>query len=216
MGWARVFATIKEKLRKALKIKCKAELCRVMQLLQHLATHWLNTSFSVLVHFYCKALVLWGVLIHRAYYFGFSTYSMDKHGSPCIFLVEHNIIFNQITMFRIGKGSLARKLKIFRVKFFISGVAPLLAGLYNTVTESRRNTNISPLPMSLDSTWVDLLTSPLCAGSLSLLSPLYFLKRTVHMHLFIFGAEDGSQLIESRRGYSFREACKTSNIGLLI
>ena len=43
-----------------------------------------------------------------------------------------------------------------------------------------------------------------------------FFKRTVHRHLFIFGVEKGSRLIEGKRGCSFREACKTSDIGFLV
>lgn len=38
----------------------------------------------------------------------------------------------------------------------------------------------------------------------------------MHRHLFFLGIEEGSRLIERRRGCSFIEACKTSNIGLAI
>jgi len=81
-------------------------------------------------------------------------------------------------------------------------------GLDSTSIESHRNINISPLPVSLDSTLVELFVSPLYVGSLCLLSPFFFLKRTMHMHLFIFGVEEVFQLIERRRGFSFRETCK--------
>jgi len=57
---------------------------------------------------------------------------------------------------------------------FISGVAPLPAGLDSTLVESCRNTNIALLPTILVSTLTELLASPLCAGSLSLLSPYSF------------------------------------------
>ena len=43
-----------------------------------------------------------------------------------------------------------------------------------------------------------------------------FFKRVVHRGLFIFGVEKGSKLVESRRGYSFRESCKTFEIGFLF
>ena len=57
---------------------------------------------------------------------------------------------------------------------FISGVAPLLADLDSTLVESDRNTSMAPLPMSLVSTLAELLASPPCAGSLSLLLPYSF------------------------------------------
>ena len=57
---------------------------------------------------------------------------------------------------------------------FISGVAPLPAGLDSTPTESDRNTSMAPLLASLVSTLVELLASPLFIGSLSLLSPYSF------------------------------------------
>ena len=95
---------------------------------------------------------------------------------------------------------------------FISDVAPLPAGLDNTLIESPRNTSIALLPASLVSTRVELLASPRCAGSLSLIfAYLFFIfhffhfQRTVHRHLFISEVEEGSQLIESRRGCPFRE-----------
>ena len=53
-----------------------------------------------------------------------------------------------------------------------------------------RNTSIASAPTILDSTSMELLASPLCIGSLSLLSPLFYFsffyfQRIVHRHLFI-------------------------------
>ena len=53
---------------------------------------------------------------------------------------------------------------------FISGVALLPSGLDSTPTESHRNISMASLPVSLVSTLVELLASPPCIGSLSLLS----------------------------------------------
>ena len=69
---------------------------------------------------------------------------------------------------------------------FISGVAPLLAGLDSTSTESCRNTSITSLPASLVSTMVELIASPLCVGSLSLLSPYSFSFEFFTFHFFHF------------------------------
>lgn len=57
---------------------------------------------------------------------------------------------------------------------FISGVAPLPAGLDSTSVESHRNTSMAPLPTSLVNTLAELLASPPYTGSLSLLSPYSF------------------------------------------
>ena len=81
-------------------------------------------------------------------------------------------------------------------------------GLDSTLIESRRNTSISMLLESLVSTPTEFPTSPLYVGRLSLLSPYFFFfifQRTVHRHLFISEAEEGSTLIERRRGCIFRE-----------
>jgi len=43
-----------------------------------------------------------------------------------------------------------------------------------------------------------------------------FFKRIVHRLLFIFRAEDESQLIQSRRGCSLIESCKTPSIGFFV
>jgi len=90
----------------------------------------------------------------------------------------------------------------------MAGVAPLLVGLDSTLTESPKNTNISQLPTSLESTLVELLASPLYAGNLSLIFPLFvYLKRVVNWNLFIFLAEEVSQLIHKSKVCSFTEAC---------
>lgn len=60
-------------------------------MLQHLATHWLNTNFSIMVHFQCRAMAFPKLLIDYGNHFGFPTYPVDIHHSPCIDLVEHNI-----------------------------------------------------------------------------------------------------------------------------
>jgi len=63
----------------------------------------------------CRALVLQGVLIHHGDYFGLPTYPMNINDLLYAFSVEHNISFNNITMYRVGKGSVAHELKVFRV-----------------------------------------------------------------------------------------------------
>lgn len=69
---------------------------------------------------------------------------------------------------------------------FISGVAPLPAGLDSAPVESHRNISMAPLPMSLVSTRVELLSSPPCLGSLSLLWPcLFFIMNFLTFH-FLF------------------------------
>ena len=90
---------------------------------------------------------------------------MGIHCPLYTFLVEYNIRLGIIITFQVGKGILARKLKIFRVFFSIFGVALLLVGLDSTLVESQRNKNITPLPTSLDNTMMKLLSSPLCVGS---------------------------------------------------
>jgi len=67
---------------------------------------------------------------------------------------------------------------------FIFGVAPLLVGLDSTSVESHRNTIMASLPVSLVSTPAELLASPLCTQSLSLLSPYSFF--ILNFLLFIF------------------------------
>jgi len=57
---------------------------------------------------------------------------------------------------------------------FISGVSSLEAGLDSTPMEPRKNTSITLLLESLVNTLSELLASPLCAGSLSLLFPYSF------------------------------------------
>jgi len=69
-----------------------------------------------------------------------------------------------------------------------------------------RDTNITPMSASLDNTLMELLASDLYTWSLSLLSPLFILYRIVHQHLFISCAKEGSQLIERKIGFPFREA----------
>jgi len=95
---------------------------------------------------------------------------------------------------------------------FIFGVALLPTGLDSTPAESHSNTSMAPLPTSLVSTPVELLASPLCTGSLSLLFPYsFFIFFTFFIfyfcncawHLFISYVEEGSRLIE--RGCSNRE-----------
>lgn len=49
---------------------------------------------------------------------------------------------------------------------FISVVAPLLAGLDNTPRKSHRNESMTPLPVRLVSTPMELLESPLCSWGL--------------------------------------------------
>ena len=63
---------------------------------------------------------------------------------------------------------------------FISGVAPLLASLDNTLMESHRNISMALLPVRLVSAPVELLASPPCTGSLSLLSAYLFFIFTMH------------------------------------
>ncbi len=48
--WAWVLANIKWKPKGGSKIRCKEKFWRALQPLQHLATHWLNSSFFILVH----------------------------------------------------------------------------------------------------------------------------------------------------------------------
>ena len=57
---------------------------------------------------------------------------------------------------------------------FISGVAPLPAILDSTPVESHRNASMAPLLVSLVSALAELLASPPCARSLSLLLPYSF------------------------------------------
>lgn len=66
---------------------------------------------------------------------------------------------------------------------FIFVFAPLPAGLASTPAESRRNTIMVPLPTSLVNTLVELLSSPLCTGSLSLLLPYSFF---IFLNFFTF------------------------------
>ena len=101
--------------------------------------------------------------------------------TPCTYMVhifptQSNTIKSSTwsQCFESRKGSLAHKLKIFKVWVFISGVAPLPPGLDSTLVESRRNTHITPLPASLVNTQVELHASPLCVGSIYLISSLYF------------------------------------------
>ena len=69
----------------------------------------------------------------------------------------------------------------------ISGVAPLPIGLDSTLVESHRNTGMALLPASLVSTLAELLESPPCAGSLSLLSPYsFFILNFFYFPFFIF------------------------------
>jgi len=71
---------------------------------------------------------------------------------------------------------------------FIYGVALLPIGLDSTLVESRRNTSIASLPGSLVSTSAMLFASPLCIGSLSLLSPYSFFifQNFSHFHFHNF------------------------------
>ena len=57
---------------------------------------------------------------------------------------------------------------------FISVIAPLSVGLDSTLVESHRNTSMALLLASLVNTLAELLASPPCVGSLSLLSPYSF------------------------------------------
>lgn len=133
--------------------------------------------------FQSRALVLQGELIHHVDYFSFSTYPMDTLGQHCSFSFQHSIKFIQIIVFRIGKGSLARDLKIFRVYFFISGISLLPTGMDNTMMELRRNTRNTPPPASLDSNSMELHVSPLYKGSLSLMLPLLVFKENCAQEL---------------------------------
>lgn len=87
--------------------------------------------------------------------------------------VEHIRRFSDIVKFWVGMGSEVCKLKIFRV--FFSSLVFLCSRHPSTVNRRShyRNTNIDSLPPNLDSTLVELFASPLCVGSLSLLSPLF-------------------------------------------
>lgn len=120
-------------------------------------------------------------------------------------------------MFRIGKGSLARKLKIFRVQFFISGFSPLPAGLDNTPMESGKNKIISPLSARLDSTLVDFPASPLYVGSLSLLSPLlFFFKENSASKLIILGQKRDPELLRVGQVVPSKKHIMISNLGFVI
>ena len=121
-----------------------------------------------------QGLRLLGVLSHCAGYFGFPTYPMDLHGSYFSNSVKHNQKFSLISVFRIREGQFSSRVEDFRSISFHLGVAPLLEGLDSISVKSYRNTHIAPLPLSLFITLVELHASPLCTGSLSLLSPLYF------------------------------------------
>lgn len=97
------------------------------------------------------------------------------------------------------------------------GGALLPSNLDSTPTESRMNTNIASLPVSMDDTPMELLASPLYEGSLSLLSSLFiYLKENYALSLIYFQAKEGSKLIESGRGYSFIEEIETFGLCLLI
>ena len=68
---------------------------------------------------------------------------------------------------------------------FISGVAPLLATLDSTSMEPHRNIRISLLPASMVSTPIELLASPLYAGTLSLIFPYsFFIFKFFTFHFF--------------------------------
>ena len=69
---------------------------------------------------------------------------------------------------------------------FISGVAPLLAGLDSNSVESHRNTSMALLPISLVKTPVELFASLFYARSLSLLSPYSFFIFSNFFHFFHF------------------------------
>jgi len=87
----------------------------------------------------------------------------------------------------------------------------------STPVESRRNTSIAPLPMSLDSTLMELLASPLSAERHSLLSPLFiYLKRIVHRHLFILGRKRDPELLRDGEVVPLEKQIKTSHLGFLF
>ena len=83
--------------------------------------------------------------------------------------------------------------------------------------ESRKNTKIALLPMSLDNTLIELLASPLCTGSLSLLFPLFiYLKRTMHWNLFILGWKRDPNLLREKVVVPLEKHIETSGLGFLI
>ena len=53
-------------------------------------------------------------MIHHAHHFGIPTEHMNRHGTLYTFSFEYIIRFIIITMFRFGKGSAPRELKIFQ------------------------------------------------------------------------------------------------------
>jgi len=118
-------------------------------------------------------------------------------------------------MFQVGNGSVTHKLIIFRVYFFMFSVSPLPIGLDSTPAESPRNTNIAPLPTSLESTLVELL--PLYAGSLSLLFPLFiYLKGLVNLNLFIFLVEKYPKLFIKEVVVPSQKHISTSDLCFLV
>ena len=132
---------------------------------------------------------------------------------------QHTCQANSTQLFWLGMtGILVHKKYDYQSLSFISSVALLPAGLHSTLTESCRNIIIIPLLVSLVNTQTKLLPSPLCTGNLSLLSTYSLFKffhififsffifwRTMHRNLFISEVEEGSQLIERKRGRSSKE-----------
>lgn len=72
-------------------------------------------SYLPWLNILCMALVILGVLIHHADKFCIPTYLMNRHGPLYTFSNEHNIRFDDITMFWVGKGSVIFEINIFRV-----------------------------------------------------------------------------------------------------
>lgn len=152
-----------------------------LQPLQHLATHQQNSNFSISVHYQHRSIEMMCGLLQLPHL-------PQGHTWFTIFQLSQTQSKVQLRSqcFKFGKDSLAHELKIFRVQFFICGVAPLLEGLDSTLVESCRNAHIFLHLVSLVSTQIELHASPLCARSLSLLLPLFFFQEDYAQALIYF------------------------------
>lgn len=133
-----------------------------------------------------------------------STLAWVKDVAASMILIgQHKFQAKSNYFFLLGtRGILVHKKYDYQSLSFIPSVAPLLAGLDNTLTESRKNTSIAPLLVSLVSTLAELLASPLYAGSLSLLLPYYvFFKIFIFSFYFLFFKElyIGTYLFQRRK-----------------